>query len=207
MNQKNIIIFFCVIIVIIIFCYIANIRDSFSSDTSMYNIKDLSSKGVEGPAGPQGPSGPPGSNANFPRGVIVSWYGSANRIPKGWAVCNGTRGTPDLRDRFILGAGPKYRINRTGGQTQVRLETINIPRHTHSYQDIYWSEHHGWRAPGGSSRVAVPGRLGSRRGQDTDNAGYQFRRQTGSYGGGSGRFGSPTNNMPPYRALLFIMKL
>ena len=57
MDQKNIIVFFCVMIIIVILCYIGNIRDSFSVDTSMYNIKDLSSKGVDGARVLQGPQG------------------------------------------------------------------------------------------------------------------------------------------------------
>jgi microcystin-dependent protein len=205
MNQKNIAVFVCVIIVIVIISHLCNIQDSFSSNNDMYNIKDLSSKGVEGvngAVGPQGPRGPPGSNAVFPKGVIVSWYGSASSIPKGWTVCNGTNGTPDLRDRFILGAGPKYKINRKGGEASVRLTGRQLPIHSHSYQDVYWSEHRGWRSPPGASRKNVPGSLGSRRGQDSDNAGYQFRRQTSNSGGNQ-----PHNNMPPFQALLFIMKL
>jgi len=39
-----------------------------------------------------------------PSGIIVMWHGSISTIPEGWALCNGSNGTPDLRDRFIVGA-------------------------------------------------------------------------------------------------------
>ena len=38
------------------------------------------------------------------RGLIVMWSGAIAEIPPGWALCDGTQGTPDLRDRFIVGA-------------------------------------------------------------------------------------------------------
>jgi hypothetical protein len=38
------------------------------------------------------------------RGTIIPWWGHSKRIPAGWAVCDGTDGTPNLRDRFIYGA-------------------------------------------------------------------------------------------------------
>ncbi len=44
------------------------------------------------------------SNA-LPSGCIVLWSGSLGSIPGGWTLCNGSNGTPDLRDRFVLGAG------------------------------------------------------------------------------------------------------
>ena len=42
-------------------------------------------------------------NNAIPSGVIVMWSGSIDSIPEGWALCDGNNGTPDLRDRFILG--------------------------------------------------------------------------------------------------------
>ena len=44
----------------------------------------------------------------LPKGIIVSWYGSIEEIPKGWALCDGNNTTPDLRKRFIIGGGDKY---------------------------------------------------------------------------------------------------
>ena len=48
-------------------------------------------------------------------GTICLWYGSIANIPAGWALCNGANGTPDLRDKFIVGAGSTYAVDATGG--------------------------------------------------------------------------------------------
>lgn len=46
---------------------------------------------------------PPTEFSGIPSGVIVMWSGSSDNIPEGWFLCNGDNGTPDLRDRFIVG--------------------------------------------------------------------------------------------------------
>ena len=51
----------------------------------------------------------------IPSGVVVEWYGSIASIPAGFVLCNGANGTPDLRDRFIVGAGSLYSVHDTGG--------------------------------------------------------------------------------------------
>lgn len=56
-----------------------------------------------------------------PTGVITLWYGSIASIPTGWLLCNGTNGTPDLRDRFIVGAGSTYAVAATGGSANATL--------------------------------------------------------------------------------------
>lgn len=45
------------------------------------------------------------NNALVPTGAIFMWSGSIASIPTGWALCDGTNGTPDLRERFIVGVG------------------------------------------------------------------------------------------------------
>lgn len=50
-----------------------------------------------------------------PGGFIGMWSGSAETIPTGWALCDGANGTPNLTDRFILGAGKAYQPGATGG--------------------------------------------------------------------------------------------
>lgn len=67
-----------------------------------------------------------------PAGVIVMWSGSIASIPSGWALCDGGGGRPDLRNRFIVGAGSGYAVGATGGADTVTLTTANIPSHTHS---------------------------------------------------------------------------
>lgn len=53
-------------------------------------------------------------DALFPSGGIIMWSGAVNDIPVGWALCDGSNGTPDLRDRFIVGAGGAYSVGDTG---------------------------------------------------------------------------------------------
>lgn len=72
------------------------------------------------------------SPSAVPRGVVTMWSGSANAVPLGWALCNGTNGTPDLRDRFVVGAGGAYTSGDTGGQDTVTLTAAQMPTHTHT---------------------------------------------------------------------------
>jgi len=68
----------------------------------------------------------------IPIGGIIMWSGAIASIPTGWALCNGSSGTPDLRDRFIVGAGSGYSVGNTGGSNSVTLTTDQIPSHNHS---------------------------------------------------------------------------
>jgi microcystin-dependent protein len=70
-------------------------------------------------------------NTPVPVGFIGMWSGSTAAVPTGWALCDGTNGTPDLRDRFIVGAGTTYAVGATGGANTVTLTTSQIPSHTH----------------------------------------------------------------------------
>ena len=67
----------------------------------------------------------------MPTGIIVMWNSTAASIPAGWQLCNGSNGTPDLRDRFIVGAGSTYAFGDTGGATSVTLTQASMPIHTH----------------------------------------------------------------------------
>jgi hypothetical protein len=51
----------------------------------------------------------------IPTGAIILWSGSIGSIPTGWALCDGTNGTPDLRNRFVIGAGSTYAVGASGG--------------------------------------------------------------------------------------------
>lgn len=70
-------------------------------------------------------------NNPFPVGGIIMWSGALNAVPTGWRLCDGTNGTPDLRDRFIVGAGSTYAVGNTGGAATVTLNESQIPGHTH----------------------------------------------------------------------------
>lgn len=50
-----------------------------------------------------------------PSGAIIMWSGATNAIPTGWVLCNGENNTPDLRNRFVIGAGDAYSVGETGG--------------------------------------------------------------------------------------------
>lgn len=72
-----------------------------------------------------------------PIGFIGMWSGSAAAIPDGWALCNGqiVNGltTPDLRDRFVVGAGNAYAVGAKGGVDTVTLTVAQMPSHSHGY--------------------------------------------------------------------------
>lgn len=64
-------------------------------------------------------------------GMIMLWHGEAGTIPPGFAVCDGTNGTPNLRNKFIVGAGDTYAVNDTGGAlTHTHPFTSNGHFHT-----------------------------------------------------------------------------
>ncbi len=69
----------------------------------------------------------------FPTGGIIMWSGAENAIPSGWVLCNGSNSTPDLRNKFIVGAGTggSYSVADTGGSTSVTLSTAELPAHNH----------------------------------------------------------------------------
>lgn len=70
---------------------------------------------------------------SIPSGIIAMWSGASNAIPTGWVLCNGQNGTPDLRNRFIVGAGSSYSVGNTGGSDTVSLNTNQIPAHSHGF--------------------------------------------------------------------------
>lgn len=62
--------------------------------------------------------------------MVVMWSGSIGSIPAGWALCDGNDGTPDLRDKFIIGAGSTLNPGDTGGAVSHTHE-FTLPEHTH----------------------------------------------------------------------------
>lgn len=75
------------------------------------------------------------AGGTIPLGGIITWSGPANKIPYGWALCDGQishgRRTPDLRGRFIVGAGTGYPSGSTGGEASHKLAAQEMPAHTH----------------------------------------------------------------------------
>ncbi len=79
---------------------------------------------------------------NF-KGIIVMWSGLT--IPSGWALCDGTNGTPDLRGRFILGSGKgtdltERKIGDKDGSETHTLTLEEMPPHQHAYVNIFGRE-------------------------------------------------------------------
>ncbi len=68
----------------------------------------------------------------LPLGTIIMFHGEKSKIPKSWALCDGTNGTPDLRDRFVIGAGGDYEQGSFGGARSVKLTANNLPEHRHT---------------------------------------------------------------------------
>jgi len=135
--------------------------------------------------------------AVIPSGVIVIWSGSAGAIPSGWNLCNGSNGTPDLRDRFVVGAGSTYAVGNTGG-----TKDAIVVSHSHSISDSGHS--HDVRIPSravGNNATALystsDGSTKSTVTSDSANTGISIN-STGDSG---------TNaNLPPYYALCYIQK-
>lgn len=123
-------------------------------------------------------------NNAIPSGVILLWSGAADAIPSGWHLCNGTNGTPDLRGRFIVGAGDTYAVGNTGGAESVTLSVSQIPAHTHSVK--YSGNTH--LDSSGSTNASYLGSTGS----------IGTTERTGG--------GNAHENRPPYYALCYIMK-
>lgn len=70
-------------------------------------------------------------NGTIPIGGIILWSGSPSAVPAGWALCNGYNGTPNLLDRFVVGAGGSYSSGANGGSTSQTLSVAQMPAHSH----------------------------------------------------------------------------
>lgn len=116
-----------------------------------------------------------------PVGTIKQFHGLLADIQDGWQVCDGTNGTPDLRDTFVRGAANLADSGATGGADTHTLVTGEMPAHTHNTK--------GWDTDGGSAGQAL-------------SSTAVTNLATESTGGGGAH-----NNIPAYFALLYIMKL
>jgi len=151
----------------------------------------------------------------FPAGGIILWSGSTASIPSGWVLCNGSNSTPDLRDRFVVGAGSSYGVNATGGASSVTLSTSQIPAHNHSASSSSSTTIHDSGHSHSIPTVSTSGsgsQLGSRDGGNaltinTNSAttGITASTSTSTSIGNNGGGGSHENR-PPYYALAYIMK-
>jgi hypothetical protein len=140
---------------------------------------------------------------SIPAGVITMWSGTIATIPSGWLLCNGSSGTPDLRNQFIIGAYSddsgvaKTTITGSATQTGGSKDAITVS-HTHTITDP--GHNHTYNAP---EFTINADNTGSRAGPSTS-----FNTSTATTGISINSAGSSgTNaNLVPYFALAFIMK-
>jgi len=78
-----------------------------------------------------------------PSGGIIMWSGLLTSIPSGWNLCDGSNGTPDLRNRFVVGAGDQYQRNDIGGSDTVQLTENQMPSHDHTMDSAGDHNHNG----------------------------------------------------------------
>ena len=151
----------------------------------------------------------------FVTGMIMMWSGTIATIPSGWVLCDGNNSTPDLRNRFIIGANADdagvAKTNVTGSATQTggskdaivvshtHTATVTDPGHTHT------TTLNVWRGSNSGNTGAAWG--GGDRQDATNVVGTSNSRVTSITVANSTEGSSGTNqNLPPYYALAFIMK-
>lgn len=150
----------------------------------------------------------PTSGATIPAGLIAMWSGSIGSIPSGWYLCDGSNGTPNLTDRFIVGAGFTYAVNGTGGATSVTLTTNNLPAHTHTATSVVTDPGHLHAVSGRDSTADIGG--GSA--QEFITPGTGINTTTSTTGitvattNSSTGSGTSFSILPTYYALAFIQK-
>jgi hypothetical protein len=152
----------------------------------------------------------------IPTGVITLWYGAIGSVPTGWYLCDGSNGTPDLRDKFVVGAGSTYSVASVGGSTDAIVvshthtatstSTVTDPGHVHNI--LGTSNHYvadGGQGSGGTG--TFPFSLGS----TSYGSSYIQSATTGvtvatSTTNASAGVSGTNANLPPYYALAYIMK-
>lgn len=135
------------------------------------------------------------SDSLIPKGMIMMWFGDANKVPAGWVLCDGGNGTPDLTGRFVVGAarsGDDWNAyQKTGGSRSVTLNLTQIPKHDHDYFGDDQLVTHAEKSYDHSGYDATSSKSG-------DSAWFR----TGETGGGNSH-----ENRPPFKALYYIMKV
>ncbi len=167
-------------------------------------------------------------NDLLPVGSIIMWNGTT--VPAGWALCDGgtynldaggTIVTPNLMDRFIVGADATngngvavgtYAYTNTGGATSTILSTANLPSHDHTINHghtVTDPMHSHTLNMGDDNGSGVPDDATGTNGGSYTTVSAATGLTVDNHTGNSGSTGSgtPFENRPPYFALAFIMKL
>lgn len=142
----------------------------------------------------------------FVSGMIMLWSGSTGSIPSGWVICDGNNSTPDLRNRFVVGAGDTYSVDATGGSADATL-----PTHTHTATSSVTDPGHFHLSAQGVEfpQYGESGSVNGPNGQRTDGQGNTETKTTGisvSTSIASAGSSATNANLPPYYALAYIMK-
>jgi hypothetical protein len=146
--------------------------------------------------------------AGFVAGMIMMWSGTIATIPSGWVLCDGSNSTPDLRNRFIIGAnaddGGAAKTNVTGSATQTGgTKDAIVVSHTHTATVTDPGHVHTYTRPSGSQTLGA----GTNAAVFTTASATTVSNTTGISVSNSTEGSSGTNqNLPPYYALAFIMK-
>jgi hypothetical protein len=152
-----------------------------------------------------GGSNTPTWGSAFVAGMIMLWSGSSGSIPSGWLLCDGSSSTPDLRNRFVVGATSTYAVGATGGSadaivvSHTHTATVTDPGHFHT---TTWNNINDFN-PGALSP-------GAEAAPDDSTGTFTINtnsKTTGVTVSNSTEGSSGTNaNLPPYYALCYIMK-
>lgn len=126
------------------------------------------------------------SSSGVPTGAILLWHGTIATIPEGYALCDGNSGTPNLTNKFIMGAGGTYNPADTGGSATKTLSINEMPSHTHI------ASFAGSGATQAPPYAVIPTYTGT----------ASFNVTTSSSGSGNS-----FSILNPYYALAYIMKL
>jgi microcystin-dependent protein len=168
------------------------------------------------------------TEAAFVVGQVIMWYGTIGNIPDGWALCNGSNGTPDLRNRFVVGAGDTYALDATGGAVTDTTSSdgshdhdVTVGSHALTVEEL--PEHSHRILYQANSNYSASGSSQFRTMQVTNNVQYQTNNETtgtpvieatGEGAAHSHEAGATSNDgahthtvdtLPPYKALYYIM--
>lgn len=145
-------------------------------------------------------------SGGFPKGTILPFMGELSAVPKGWRLCDGTNGTPDLRDRFLMGAGLSYAPNQIGGKNAVSLKAENLPPNAfnNSFGNKYLlSSMTGTYTFGTIENAALI--THSQHGTN-GKSGFNWI-QVGNAISSANWQGKPVNTLPAYYTVYFIIKI
>ena len=145
-------------------------------------------------------------NSVFVSGMIILWSGAEVDIPTGFTLCNGQNNTPDLRDRFVVGAGNNYNVDATGGSADATL--VSHQHSAGSYSAVSNGGHtHTYNFRSGTERADNDEDHQRNSGSSQYNTGSSGAHTHSISGSSSTEGSSATNaNLPPYYALCYIMK-